>query len=141
MVYRLVQLCVAVYMLAIPFIVSADALFDEKTAKEIAQMFDTNACATGCETKISDTTAKIELVDINSDKKGEYFVTLTESCGSAGCPTALFMRRAGRWVKLAEGFGLHFLDSRTKGFSDLMANYGKLAWNGQKYDVAIRPSR
>jgi hypothetical protein len=95
MVYRLVQLCVATCMLAIPFVVSADALFDEKTAKEIARMLDTNACATGCETKISDTTAKIKLVDINSDKKGEYLVNLTESCGSAGCPGALFMRRGG----------------------------------------------
>jgi hypothetical protein len=98
MVYRLVQLCVAAGILAMPFIVNADALFDKKTVNEIVQTFDTNACRLGCEAGISGTTAKIELVDINFDKSGEYFVTLTESCGSAGCPAALFMRRGGRWV-------------------------------------------
>ena len=82
MVYRLVQLCVAACTLAIPLVASADELFDEKAAKEISQALDAHACATGCEGKISGTAAKIELVDINFDKKGEYFVTLTESCGS-----------------------------------------------------------
>jgi hypothetical protein len=141
MVYGLVQLCAVACMLATPFVAGADLLFDEKTAKEIAQMLDANACATGCQAEISGTIAKIELVDINFDKKGEYLVTLTENCGSAGCPGALFMRRGGAWVKLAEGLGLRILDSRTKGFSDLMANYGKLSWNGRSYDVVIRPPR
>jgi len=128
-------------MLAIPFVAGADSLFDEKTEKEIAQMLDANACATGCDAKISGKTAKIELVDINLDKKGENLVTLTENCGSAGCPGALFMRRGAAWVKLAEGLGLRILKSRTKGFSDLMAKHGKLSWNGQKYEVAISPPR
>ena len=141
MVYRLVQLCVAACTLAIPLVAGADELFDEKAAKEISQALDANACATGCEAKISGTPAKIELVDINFDKKGEYLVTLTENCGSAGCPVALFMRQGSRWVKIAEGLGLRILKSKTKGFSDLMANHGKLSWNGQRYDIVIRPSR
>src|SRR5262245_76864 len=141
MTCSLVQLFIAACPLAIPLVAGADPLFDDKAEMEIAEMLDAHACATGCEAKISGTAAKIELVDINFDKKGEYLVTLTENCGSAGCPAALFMRRGSRWVKLAEGLGLRILNSKTKGFSDLMADYGKLSWNGQRYDIVIRPSR
>jgi hypothetical protein len=141
MAYRLVQVCAVVCVLAIPFLARADALFDEKAEKEIAQMLDARSCATGCEGKISEGMVKVNLVDINFDKQGEYLVTLTENCGSGGCPTALFMRRGSGWIKLAEGLGLRILDSKTKGFSDLMANYGKLSWNGQRYDVVISPPR
>jgi len=131
-------------MFAAPLIVNADALFDEETEKEIGMMLDSRGCATGCEGKTFDGRAvKAEMVDINGDRVAEYFVTLTDKygCGSAGCAAAIFMRRSGRWVKLAESFGLTILKTKTRGYSDLMANYGKLSWNGQKYEVVIRPSR
>ncbi len=70
---------------------------------------------------------------LNFDNKAEYRVALTD-CGSAGCPAAIFMYREGAWIKLIEGWGMHILRSKTKGFADLGSGGGKFLWNGRNYE-------
>ena len=142
MKHRTVKLCIAIGILAITFNAKADELFSEEITKGIVKALDSRACASGCETTITESGKEekmsIRLVNINSDKKGEYLVKYNQSdmwCGSGGCPGAVFMRNGNRWVKLAEGFELNVLNSKTKGFFDLsFGEGGKLSWNGQKYD-------
>lgn len=139
---KVVHLCVAASVLITPFIAQADALIDDVIAKGAVQFFNTKACAKVCQKEISGTSVEISRVDVNLDRKAEHLVTLTD-CGSAGCPSALFMYRNGAWVKLTEGWSLHLLQSMTKGFTDLEEGRGtnrdKLSWDGQDYAISITP--
>ena len=135
---KIVQLSIAASILIIPFIARADPMIDDDISKGVVQFFNTKACAKVCLKEISGTTIEIRRVDINFDKKAEYLVSLPFSptdCGSAGCPAALFMYREGAWVKLTEGFNLHLLRSKTKGFADLaVSGRDKLLWDGRNYE-------
>lgn len=119
-------------MLAIPFIARADALIGNDIAEGVVPFFDTEACAKVCLKEIAGTSIEIRRVDINFDKKAEYRVSVTE-CGSAGCAAAIFMYREGTWIKLTEGWGMHVLRSKTKGFADLGTGRDKLSWDGRNY--------
>lgn len=129
---KVVLLYIAASILVIPLIAKADPLIGDEVAKGASQFFNTKSCAKVCQKEISGTPIEIRQVDINSDRKAEYLVSLTD-CGSAGCPTALFMYREGTWVKLTEGWSLHLLKSRTKGFADLGSGRDKLSWDGRNY--------
>ena len=134
---NVVQLSIAAAMLVIPFIARADTMLGHEVEKEVIQFFNTKACANVCLKEIVGTSIEIRRVDINFDKKAEYRVSVTE-CGSAGCAAAIFMNREGAWVKLTEGWGMHVLRSKTKGFADLgsgrtVKGEGKLSWDGRNY--------
>ena len=129
---KVIRLFIASSVFITPFFAQADPLIDHEITKEVVQYFNTKDCVKVCQKIISGTTIEIMRVDINFDKKPEYRVSLTE-CGSAGCGAAIFMYRDGAWVKLIEGWGMHVLKSKTKGFADLGSGRGKLTWDGRNY--------
>ena len=128
---KVVQLSIAASIFLIPFIAQADALISTDIAKGAAQFFAAKDCTTVCQKNIAGTSIEIARVDINFDNKAEYRVALTD-CGSAGCPAAIFMYREGAWIKLIEGWGMHVLRSKTKGFADLGSGRDKFLWNGRE---------
>ena len=62
---KIVQLCIAASVFAMPFIAQADALISTDIAKGATQFFDAKDCATTCQKTISGTPIEISRVDIN----------------------------------------------------------------------------
>ncbi len=73
-------------------------------------------------------------------------------CGSAGCSTAVYLWRRGRWARVLDGVAgrLAVAPTRTRGMADLLTGATRYVWNGERYrdarpapnvDLRPRPAR
>ena len=86
--------------------------------------------------------------DVNDDRQDELFVNMEVSCGSVGCPTAVFEKKDGEWEKISsnisvlghkrvDGGFVHYLDVWTDpstGYKTVFSYYAGLRWTGEGYE-------
>ena len=86
--------------------------------------------------------------DINNDLQDELFVHMEVSCGSVGCPTAVFEKRDGEWEKLfsnisvlgherVDGELVYFLDvwnDPDTGHRSVFSYFAGFRWTGERYE-------
>jgi hypothetical protein len=82
-----------------------------------------------------------ERVELDAQKSPAYIVTPVQGCGSGGCNQVLYLRSRGRWLLLAEVFGVievapeQFLEMHDLILSD--DDVTRFRWDGSRYVPAV----
>lgn len=86
--------------------------------------------------------------DVNGDGRDELFVFMGISCGSVGCPTALFEKQDTEWKRLfsdisvlgdgrVDGELVYFLEvwrNPDTGYKTVFSEYAGVRWTGEGYE-------